>query len=129
MSTDHRGASGGSIRTSLAPDQNLASCPSVVKSGEAARIIDVEWESTPAATYPISIRIECEDRPGMLNELTTAIAAEHVNIRSIETRGDRGEQNAFILATIAVSSIRQLARLFMRIETVPGVSSITRTTG
>lgn len=105
---------------------HLASCLSVTKSGESARVIDVEWEAAPAATYPISIRIECQDRPGLLNDLTTAIAAEHMNIQSIEARVADGSHDGLVLATIAVSSVRQLARLFTRLEAVRGVESITR---
>ena len=43
---------------------HLQSCPTVLNEREVPRLIEVEWESAPAQSYPIAIRIEAYDRTG-----------------------------------------------------------------
>ena len=44
------------------------------------RLIEVEWETAPAQTYPIAIRVEAYDRTGLLNDITQVVAENKVNI-------------------------------------------------
>src|ERR671915_570911 len=47
-----------------------ANCASVLSERDIERLIDVEWEVAGQQTYPITIRIDAIDRPGLLNEVT-----------------------------------------------------------
>ncbi len=55
---------------------------------EVERKIDVEWARAASETFQVKLLIHTEDRPGMLNQLTTALFNEQINIRSLEARGD-----------------------------------------
>jgi len=106
---------------------HLESCSASSSAREASRLIDVEWEITPATTesYPVTIRIEASDRTGLLSDITQVVAEQKVNILAASV-GMTGSGNAEVFATLAVGSISELARLMARIERVRGVRSVAR---
>ena len=88
----------------------------------------VEWESEPAATYPIAIRVEAFDRTGLLNDITQVVAENKVNIvaASVHVNPDH---TAIVQATLQVASVSQLARVMSRIEGLKDVLSVQRDLG
>jgi len=106
---------------------HLASCDASTSAREASRLIDVEWEMTPATTesYPVTIRVEGLDRTGLFSEITQVVAEQKVNILSATVQ-TTGQTNAEMLMTLAVGSISELARLMARLERVRGVRSVSR---
>ena len=102
-----------------------ATCPSVLSERDIERLIDVEWESVDAQTYPITVRIEANDRPGLLNEITNVVAENKVNIIAASI-GVAPDGMALITATLKVTSLQQLSRVLSRIERVRDVTSVTR---
>ena len=107
---------------------HLHSCPTVINEREVSRLIDVEWEAAPAATYPIAIRVEAYDRTGLLNDITQVVAENKVNILSAAVSVNP-DHTAIVMATLQVSSVAQLARVISRIETVKDVLSVQRDLG
>ncbi|HEU5315296.1 MAG TPA: TGS domain-containing protein, partial [Chloroflexota bacterium] len=102
-----------------------ATCPSVLSERDIERLIDVEWESVDAQTYPITVRIEANDRPGLLNEITNVVAEHKVNIIAASI-GVAADGMAMLTATLKVTSLQQLSRVLQRIERVRDVTSVTR---
>jgi len=107
---------------------HLQACSTVVNEREVSRLIDVEWESAPAQTYPIAIRVEAYDRTGLLNDITQVVAENKVNIvaASVSVNPDH---TAFVAATLQVSSVAQLARVMGRLEQLKDVTSVQRELG
>jgi GTP pyrophosphokinase len=95
---------------------------------EVERKIDVEWSRGAAQTFPVKILIHTADRPGMLNQLTTALFNEQTNILSLEARSDdgRGADGAIIDVTIDIRDKKQLERIVSSIRRIPGVRDIER---
>jgi len=102
-----------------------ATCPSVLSERDIERLIDVEWESKGQQTYPITVRIEAIDRPGLLNEITNVVAEHKVNIVAASI-GVHPDGMATITATLKVTSLQQLSRVLSRIERLRDVTSVTR---
>jgi len=102
-----------------------ATCPSVLSERDIERLIDVEWESVDQQTYPITIRIEALDRPGLLNEVTNVVAEDRVNIVAASI-GTGADGRATITATLKVTSLQQLSKIVSRIERVRDVTGVTR---
>ena len=107
---------------------HLQSCPTVINEREIGRLIEVEWESTEAETYPIAIRVEAYDRTGLLNDITQVVAENKVNIVSAAVSVNP-DHTAIVIATLQVSSVAQLARVMSRIEQLKDVSSVQRDLG
>jgi GTP diphosphokinase / guanosine-3',5'-bis(diphosphate) 3'-diphosphatase len=107
---------------------HLQSCPTVLNEREVSRLIDVEWESAPSETYPISIRVEAYDRTGLLSDITQVVAEHKVNIVAAHV-GVTPDHTAVVTATIQVHSVSQLAKVMGRIETLKDVISVQRDLG
>jgi GTP pyrophosphokinase len=95
---------------------------------EVERKIDVEWARAMSENFPVRMIIYTDDRPGMLNQLTTVLFNENSNIRSLEARSDdkRGGDGAIVEMTVEVKDKRQLEKVSGSIRRIPGVRDIER---
>ena len=103
------------------------SCPNVVNlMYEPERKIDVEWardESTPTA-YPVKLTVFCDDRFGMLKQITAVISDTKTNIRNIEARTANGQANIDIVLDIA--DLKHLENIVNGVRKIPGVHDVQR---
>jgi GTP pyrophosphokinase len=108
------------------------SCPNVQNLlYEADRRIAVEWAKSAdekagrPQTYPVKLTVHCDDRAGMLKEITAVISDGNANIRSVETHpGDAGD--AMIEFVIDAEDVRHLNLLVQGLRRLPGVRDVTR---
>jgi GTP pyrophosphokinase len=90
------------------------------------RRIDVEWardESTPSA-YPVKLTVACEDRFGMLKQITAVISDTKTNIRNIEARTGNGQASVDIVLDIA--DLKHLETIIGGVRKIPGVHDVQR---
>ncbi len=109
------------------------SCPNVQNLlYESDRRINVEWSrALDAATgqaqrYPVKIIVHCEDRTGMLKELTAVISDENTDIRGVELSRDE-EGAAIIEFVVEAEDVRHLNRMVLGLRRVEGVRQVQRT--
>jgi len=108
------------------------SCPNVQNLlYESDRRIAVEW-ARPAdettgrrPTYPVKLTIFCDDRPGMLKELTAIISDENTNIRTVDSRPGSND-DAIVEFVVETEDVRHLTRLVQGMRRVPGVREVQR---
>jgi len=95
---------------------------------EVERKIDVEWARAASDTFPVKLVVHGEDRPGLLNQLTTILFHEQCNIRSLEARGDEGQRSdgAVVDITLEIRDKKQLERVLSSIRRMPGIRDIER---
>ena len=87
----------------------------------------VEWTQSPDVSYKIRLIIYVADRPGVLNELTSVLSEENINIRSVETRSTKGPNPlAIVELTIDIQDVKQLDRVTAGMRRVPGVREVGR---
>ncbi|HEV2323588.1 MAG TPA: bifunctional (p)ppGpp synthetase/guanosine-3',5'-bis(diphosphate) 3'-pyrophosphohydrolase [Terracidiphilus sp.] len=107
------------------------SCPNVQNLlYESDRRIAVEWARAEAAVgapqrYPVKITVFCDDRTGMLKELTAVISDENTNIRGVEIRHDE-EGEAIIEFLVEAEDLSHLNRMVLGLRRVPGVRTVQR---
>jgi guanosine-3',5'-bis(diphosphate) 3'-pyrophosphohydrolase len=107
---------------------HLRSCPTVMNEREVTRLIDVEWESAPAQTYPIAIRVEAYDRTGLLSDVTQVMAENRVNILAANVSVSP-DHTALLTMTLQVASVAQLAKVMGRVEQLKDVLNVQRDLG
>ena len=104
-------------------------CRNVVGEDEPDRLIEVEWGRTGAQAYPVTVRVEAIDRPGLLRDVASVVAEEKLNIIGSQVIVDGSEQIATIFATVEIATLPQLSRLLTRLETIRDVRSAYRDVG
>ena len=108
------------------------SCPNVQNLlYESDRRISVEW-ARPAdetvskrQTYPVRLTVYCDDRTGMLKELTAVISDENTNIRTVDSRRGNNDE-AMVEFVVDAEDVRHLTRLVQGLRRVPGVRDVQR---
>ncbi len=102
-------------------------CPNVTNLlYEPERRIDVEWaqdDGTPSA-YPVKLTVFCDDRFGMLKQITAVISDTQTNIRNIEARTNNGQANVDIVLDIA--DLKHLENIVSGVRKIPGVHDVQR---
>lgn len=96
---------------------------------EPERFVAVNWQAVEGTNYPAQIFIECDDKPGMLGEITTAIAKFQVNIREGNFRAStvtRIDDTAADYFTLDVSGVEQLKEVMDAVKSLKGVESVVR---
>ncbi|MEN6600965.1 MAG: bifunctional (p)ppGpp synthetase/guanosine-3',5'-bis(diphosphate) 3'-pyrophosphohydrolase [Bryobacteraceae bacterium] len=106
-----------------------AACPNVQNLFyEAERKIDVEWGRATHEAFGVRIIVYTDDRPGMLNQLTSILFSEDCNIRTLEARPDdgKGTEGAVVEMTVEIRDKKQLERISSAMRRVSGVRDIER---
>ncbi len=103
---------------------------------EPERLLSVKWPekscsengNRPPDIYPVKILVKCSDRPGMLGEITTAIAHYKVNIRAgtFQPATERLDDTAADYLTIDVTGAEQLEKVMQAIRRLKGVERVGR---
>lgn len=89
------------------------------------RIIEVQWPEQIEDDFYVGIRINGEDRPGMLNEITNVISAHNnTNIKSVNiaSKGALFEGTVILM----VKNITHFNELLERIKSIGGVFEVKR---
>ncbi len=106
---------------------HAVNCPNVTNlMYEPERRIDVEWahdEGTPAS-YPVKLTVFCDDRFGMLKQITGVIGDARTNIRNIEAHTGNGQ--ASVDAVLDVVDLQHLEQIVAGLRKIPGVHDVQR---
>jgi GTP pyrophosphokinase len=108
------------------------SCPNVQNLlYESDRRIAVEWsrvgdQSARPQRYPVKITVACDDRTGMLKELTAVISDDNTNIRAVEIRKDENGE-AIVEFVVEAQDLHHLNRMVLGLRRVGGVRAVHRT--
>jgi GTP pyrophosphokinase len=94
---------------------------------EPERKIDVLWtrdREDGAAAYPVKLTLFCDDKWGMLKQITAVISDAKTNIRNIEARTANGQANIDVVLDIA--DLKHLETIVAGVRKIPGVHDVQR---
>jgi GTP pyrophosphokinase len=99
-----------------------ADCANAVSltTGQGDRLIEVEWDEARGGTFVVAIELMALDRRALLSEVSSALAEEHVNILSCESRSgpDRVTRMRFDFELGDPSHLNAVLRSLKRIDSV-----------
>ncbi len=92
---------------------------------DRARLVEVEWDTTTPSQHAVKIAVIAVDKPGVLANVSSAIAGCHANISRAEimTREDRKAELDFV---VEIADTAHLSRVLKAIERVDGVITARR---
>ena len=106
-----------------------ATCPNVQSLlYEVERRIEVEWARSTQEAFAVRLIVYTDDRPGMLNQITSILFKEECNIHTLEAKPDtgRGVDGAVVEMTIEIKDKKQLERISATMRRISGVRDIER---
>lgn len=108
-----------------------ADCPNIqpnaLSEEDKSRFIGVTWADESGTSYVANLMVECDDRPGMMTDVSAAITALKLNCVSITARVNK-KGGAFMIFGVEITDMSDLKRAVVRIRQISGVHSVTRTT-
>ncbi|THB68904.1 MAG: GTP diphosphokinase [Gammaproteobacteria bacterium] len=96
---------------------------------ECERLIDVSWSGNRENQYPVDIKVESYDRPGLLNEISMIFVQEKLNITDISTSVDKRDRIARMSFTVEISDISNLGKILNKIGSLPNIIDVRRISG
>lgn len=91
---------------------------------EPERLADINWTAS-SETYPTKIRITINGKVGVVNSITSVIAAEDVLLSEMNMKENK-EKKLIIDLIINVRDIKQFELITAKIKSIPNVLSVTR---
>jgi len=103
-------------------------CINVLQVSEAkkARLIAVAWGNKVRNNYSVDIVIKSYNRRGLVRDISSVVAAEDVDIITIQSLTDKESNKADFKLKIEVSSLEVLGRVLARIQQIPNIIEVYR---
>ncbi len=102
-------------------------CPNVQNlMFDSDRKIEVEWSRAAEDSFAVRLAVHTDDRPGMLNQLTSVLFDEGANIRSLEAKTHLDHDGALVEMTVDVRDKKQLEKLVSAMRRISGVRDVER---
>jgi len=90
------------------------------------RFIEVSWGRQIDQIFPVEIAVRAFDRQGLLQDITTILTTEHLNVTDVNTHTDKKTCIASMSLLVEVTDAMQLSRALTRIEHLSNVLEVAR---
>ncbi len=103
---------------------HLEDCPNVLAYDEQ-RKVEVSWEMDKEYTYSVKLRVQGEDKKGLLNDITSVLSASKANIinANVTTYPDRSAISIFEIEILNAPQVQKITKSIMKLK---GVKSVER---
>jgi GTP pyrophosphokinase len=90
------------------------------------RQIDVNWASNLQAAFQTKLHVLCDDRAGILRDITTIIANERVSLLAVNSISDTKLHRAKIELSLEVKDVSSLSKAMSRLQLIKGVTEVLK---
>ena len=87
--------------------------------------VDVQWDSDVKSNFPVDVRVDTENRRGVLATVAAAIAEMSVNIENVSME-DRDGSYSSMYFTLSVSNRKHLANIIRQVRRIDSVVRMVR---
>lgn len=106
---------------------HTANCP-MAQEVDPERLIDVRWDTREKQIYPVHLRVLCNDKKGLLAEVSSVISTKNINIRHAEI-DTTPEKSAILDFEIEVNDLTHFNELVSELKKLKSVLSVERMRG
>lgn len=99
-------------------------CPKIFDS-DPNRRVEIDWDLSKQTERNVKVRVVCEDRPGLLADMSKAIRDQNVNITRAQI-GTTKDKKAVCLFAVSISDLSHLRKIISTLEGISGVISVER---
>lgn len=90
------------------------------------KLITISWENQHEKNYRVSLLIECEDRSGLLRDISGLIAQYNLSIFAMNSHTNDQNSVAVITLTIEIKDLSLLEEVIKKLRQISGVMRIKR---
>ncbi len=90
------------------------------------RIIEVAWDASESATYPVDLILRAHDRTGLLRDISTVLADEKASVTELSSHTDRKSMQTVMDISVEIRDLPTLSTAISRLEQLPNVISVSR---
>lgn len=90
------------------------------------REIEVSWLVQHQTSFQTELDVYCEDRAGILRDITTVLSNEKVSLLSVNSTSNKAQGTAHIKIAIEVEDAENLTRVAQKLRQIDDVSDIVR---
>ena len=90
------------------------------------RLIEVEWGQGAKSVYPVEVSLSAFQRTGLMQDISTILANQHINLLTINSSTNRAEQMVHSKLTIEIHSVDELVVIIDKLSQVPNVQEVKR---
>jgi GTP pyrophosphokinase len=103
---------------------HLEDCPNVLAYDDQ-RKIEVSWEMDKEYTYSVKLRVQGEDKKGLLSDITSILSSSKANIINahITTYPDRSAISIFEIEILNAPQVQKITKAILKLR---GVKSVER---
>jgi guanosine-3',5'-bis(diphosphate) 3'-pyrophosphohydrolase len=104
-----------------------AACPNLraLEEKEPERVMHITWSPHKDQTYPVALRFETLDRPGVLADITTILGTAGVNIADVRVRRTPN-LTAQIDMQVQIHSAQELRAITQKLASLEDVLAVSR---
>ena len=98
-------------------------CQNILSASEKQkqRFLGVSWTHLQREKYWVDILIKAYERPDLLKDISSLLAAEKMNIAKIESTSHPQDNAEWVDISIEVDSLNSLSRILARLLQIPNV--------
>jgi GTP pyrophosphokinase len=103
-------------------------CPNMLALPEdkRQRLIEVEWGQDAQSVYPVEISITAFQRTGLMQDVSTILANQKINLLSINSKTSKLEQMVYTRLTIEIHGVDELVSIIDSLGQIPNVQDVKR---
>jgi GTP pyrophosphokinase len=103
-------------------------CPNMLALPEdkRQRLIEVEWGLNGQSVYPVEISLTAFQRTGLMQDVSTILANQKINLLDINSKTNKAEQMVHTKLTIEIKGIDELVMIIEKLSQVPNVQDVKR---
>ena len=92
------------------------------------RIVDISWGRQESGAYPVDLTLHAFDRSGLIRDITSVLADDHANVLDLKSHTDKKSMQVVMHISIEISDLPTLSTAITRLEQLPNVVSVRRST-
>ncbi|CCQ10742.1 GTP pyrophosphokinase [Pseudoalteromonas luteoviolacea B = ATCC 29581] len=90
------------------------------------RVVAVSWADDVKSSYSLTLRIEAQDRQGLIRDVSSTLANEKVNINNMNVQTNDDKQIAILVMQVEVGELSAMNRLLVKLHQIEGVFEAKR---
>ena len=90
------------------------------------RVTDVSWAADVQTSYALTIRIEANDRPALMRDISSVLANEKINVLNMSLNTQPQKQLAIFDMKLEITDLSTMNRVLTKVQQIEGVYEARR---